>query len=569
MRNSVPAGLFAVLSLGSGAWAQAPTFNTVVLNFPQADGDAYNETSVSVSRVNPNHLIVACNYQRPPFFGNFRKLYYGISTTGILGSHGSQWSQRGELPLPPGYSGTDWQWFDPMTAASQNSDNLWVGCVLRLGPVPIEQAGFAVWRNTAGTGTLALSDPSVINPLAGSKDDKGMLAVGPDRGNPGVETMYLGFTRVNHPDQLNTLMWRKSANGTPGTSWAPPETRILPADPDPQNPPQPRIGFGAMPVVQASGTDAGKLIMVYESPILGWGPSNMITIEVCRHDAPETSQEPGWGTPIRLDRETGGADIFPVEGMSAFTGTMAVGKHPSICRDPADPSTVYVAFIGSVTQHPDIVNPDPPIDQNVDIYISKITYGTTITVLTQRITDQMLGDVSAGLFQNGADQFFPTVTVDGYGGLNLAYMRMPHLPPIDIVNPPVDVTYVRMPQFPVSPSSMLTTYRLTPLYTPFPDQTPRVGDYISIDSSGCLIYVAYPKVEAGYTDRCSTYVTRISICQADIDSTGIVDSGDAMAFGQGFSQGSQNTDMNGDGVHNGTDVQCFLNAYTCGCAQQP
>ena len=87
MRNSVPAGLFAVLSLGSGAWAQAPTFNTVVLNFLQADGDAYNETSVSVSRVNPNHLIVACNYQRPPFFGNFRKLYYGISTTGILGSH--------------------------------------------------------------------------------------------------------------------------------------------------------------------------------------------------------------------------------------------------------------------------------------------------------------------------------------------------------------------------------------------------------------------------------------------------------------------------------------------------
>ncbi len=146
MRNGVPLGLLAALACGSIARGQAlpPTFNTVAMTFPLVNGDAYNETSISVSRTNPNHLIAACNFQQAPYFQNLRWIYYAISTTGILGNHGSQWSEKGLLPLPPGYSGTAWQWFDPMTASSQTGDNLWVGCVFRLGPIPVSTAGFAV-----------------------------------------------------------------------------------------------------------------------------------------------------------------------------------------------------------------------------------------------------------------------------------------------------------------------------------------------------------------------------------------------------------------------------------------
>ncbi len=375
--------------------------------------------------------------------------------------------------------------------------------------------------------------------------------------------MYMGFTRVNHPDLTDSLMWRKSTNGMPGAAWSPLETRILP-----QNAPAPLFGFGAMPVVQPSsaGVDAGKLIMVYEQPG-AFNHSDFARIDVCRNGSPELSQEEYWESAIQLVNETGPGtpSIYPVFGLEAFYGPLVVGQHPSICRDPADARTVYVAFIGSATQYPN------PADQNVDIYIAKITYRLdgVIDRTVQRLSDTLLSD-NTGACVNGADQFFPAITVDGYGGINLAYLRMPHQPITDSLDtPPIDVSYIRFTQFPVPTGSPLAPYRLTQPYSVFPHANPRIGDYISIDSSGCLIYVAYPKVESTVTDRCSVYVTRISVCQADIDNTGVVDANDVVAFGQGFSQGTAGTDMNADGVHNGTDLSCFLNFYTCGCAQQP
>ncbi len=578
MHVRVLAGSFALAAMSVNVLVQ-PTFTTVLMSNASADGDAYNEPCISVSKVNPNLLIVACNFQRAPYVtGDVRRVYYGISTTGLLGTHAG-FAERAFLPVPPGFGGqtSDWRWFDPMTAASYTTDNLWVGCVIRSGA--LNDGGFAVWRNPQSTAALSLTDSGEMR-SSGNREDKGMIAVGPDRLHPGAEVMHLGFARTNYIGGLidDILMWRQSSVGTPGAAWAPVALRILPeapppVPPDPPEPRVPRVGFGAMPVVQTSGLDAGKLIMVYESPRPQYTHSNMTTIEICRNGSPELNDEPSWGSAIRFELETAGPRIYPVEGSSAYYGPLAVGQPPCICRDPADPGTVYVAFIGSPTEYPDIVNPDPPIDQNVDIYIAKVTYvsgGQPPTTVVQRLTDHQLGDISAGLFQNGSDQFFPSITVDPYGGLNLAYMRMPHLPSTDpLYVPPVDVSYVRLAQFPISAGTTFAPYRLTQPYLVFPQAGPRIGDYISIDSSGCLVYIAYPKVEPGLTNLCNTYVTRVTLCQADIDSTGIVDTNDVVAFANGFAQGTEQTDMNSDSVHTAADFECFLNAFTCGCAQQP
>ncbi len=546
---------------GCSMAALGQSFVTVPLTNAAADGDAYDETSIAVSRTNPNHFIVACNFQKPPYVtGPFRRVYYGISTSAMA------WSQWGNLPTPPAYASTEeqsWQWFDPMTTASPTTDQLWVGCVFR--PLPPAVAGFAVWQNPAGAGTLSVSNPGVIAPVTW-KEDKGMMAVGPDRGNAGAETMYLGFTRTNYSGgpSDDILMWRKSADGAPGLGWTPEERRILPGIAEPE----PRVGFGAMPVVlpAGAGADAGRLVMVYERAAGGFSHSTMVTIEVCQNQKPELSEDGHWRDAWVLDREYGfgNTQIFPVESVSAFDGPLAVGLHPSICRHPNEPRTVFVAFLGSATPY----TFSPGDDQNTDIYIAKSTNGGVTFPQVQRITDAMLGDIGPnGLYGEGSDQFFPAITVDGYGGLNVAYLRMPH-GAYEYANPPIDVCYVRIPQFPVPTGTQLTTHRLTPTFLAIPTGSlfPRVGDYISIDSSGCLVYIAYPKVEPAFPDRSNVYVTRVDVCAADIDSTGIVDINDVAAFAGEFSQGTQRTDMNSDGTHNATDVECFLNAYTCGCA---
>ncbi len=144
--------------------------------------------------------------------------------------------------------------------------------------------------------------------------------------------------------------------------------------------------------------------------------------------------------------------------------------------------------------------------------------------------------------------------------------RDPRASPFDTGLPTVDVSYARIPQFPIPANTQLATVRLTPQYQIFPQSGPRIGDYITIDSSGCLVYVCYPKVEPGLGNRCNVYITRISQCDADVDDSGGVDTNDVGAFAVEFSQASQKADMNSDGMHNSLDVERFLNAYTCGCA---
>lgn len=556
----------AALAAAAGS-TRGQSVTTVRLTNATLPGDSYNETSITVSATNGNHLIAACNFDRP---GQSRRIFYGISTTGILGT---PFSESGQIPVPPSLGGppSDWHWTDPMTAASQVGDTLTVGSVIRPA-TPNGSAGFAVFRNPPGTGTLSVTDPGVV-PLLGNSEDKGLMAIGPDTANTANETMYLTFIRRNYtwvdpgpPPSNQTgimLMWRGSSGAWPGAGWAEAESRIDPGNQGEGH----QIGTGPAPVVLSlSSTQPGRLVTVYEVPGNGTS-SNFVRVETSYNQTPHNNLSANWESPelLNVERGTSNLDIFPIDSVTAFAGPLAVGQHPSICLDPNNPNRVYVTFIGSSTEYA------PTGDQNTDIYIARSTDGGATFPLLQRLTDEMLRDIDApgaSQFEHGSDQFFPAITVDGYGGINIVYMRMPHASPND-TNPPVDVSYIRLTEFPLATTARLTPLRLTPLYNMFPQTAPRVGDYLSITSHKCVVYMMYPKVEDDPVNLCNAYITRVSVCVADSDNDGAVTISDVGAFAQGFANMTQATDLNTDGQHTGTDVECFLNAYTCGCAQQP
>jgi hypothetical protein len=132
----------------------------------------------------------------------------------------------------------------------------------------------------------------------------------------------------------------------------------------------------------------------------------------------------------------------------------------------------------------------------------------------------------------------------------------------------MSIMYVRLAEFgSVTDTSILA---LTPTFLiphdPAELSSQGIDEYISIASSGCLIYACYPQCESesGY-DTTNMYISRISICPADVDDNGRVEPGDVSAFGIAFSSQAPAADVNRDGVCTGTDAQYFLNAYTCGC----
>lgn len=188
------------------------------------------------------------------------------------------------------------------------------------------------------------------------------------------------------------------------------------------------------------------------------------------------------------------------------------------------------------------------------------TSTVTHTVEVKRITDAMLGD------DPGVDQFFPVVTVDGFGGINLAYVRMDN---VEAMVPPMRVMYTRMPNWNTMPTPDVTL-ALTPSFpVPHLPSNPTlqgIDEYISIASSGCLIYVSHFECEPEFNySTTNVYVTRISICIADVDDNGLVEIDDVAEFGSAYASHTTPADVNRDGVCNAGDIAAFLNAYSCGC----
>jgi hypothetical protein len=478
-----------------------------------------------------------------------RGVFYGISTSGLANDPG--FSETGFLPAPLLFPDAE-KFLDPMAAASPTSDNLWIGCValdVRSGP---SVTVLSSWRNAAGTGGLQLATPVVTQVDESVLDDKGCLAIGPVNG--GAESVYLAFTRRFDIDcgGHDYMMWARWNAATPPTS-APlafdSEQRIDPDGPSACD----REAFGVSSLVTSSGPNTGRLVVAYR---LGTVTQHDRNIQWCFYNQPVEGppQVDGWSTSDTFDLDSDGNDIFGYNSVS-IPGTFAAQNFPSMAQDPSEPDIVYIAFAGAATA--------PSSDQNVDIYIAQINFlFNPPTVEVKRITDAQLGD------EDGTDQFFPAVTVDGYGGINLAYVKVPVTSPVPLT-PDMRIMYTRKPNWATPPSSD-TLLALTPFFrVPHNPSNPTdqgIDEYISIASSGCLIYVSHFECEPEYNyTTTNVYVTRISICPADTDDNGFVQQGDVAAFGAAYVAQSQPADINRDGVCNGTDVEKFFNAYNCGC----
>lgn len=343
-----------------------------------------------------------------------------------------------------------------------------------------------------------------------------------------------------------------------GRNWPISPNRITAGD---ASDPCRRIGFGAAPVVvPANGLHPIRLVTVYTPESEGQDLP-----EVSYNQNFESQPEIGW---VLTDTDPGPASgsgrldhynmaVFPIYkfNQSDITGgNIVTTNYPSIAIDRTNPQRVYIAFAGKAE--------NTLSNGNVDLFVALSTDGGA-SFLPQnvlRITDAQLYDPVFGPDLEGTDQFMPAVTVDNFGGVNLVYFRLTNG---DIDGWMLDVCYARIASFSGSLTGPVATRRLRPPgWTPVGDPA-RLGDYISIDTSGCDVWVAYPRADtAGHYN---VYAQRISLCAADVDSDAAVTNSDAVAFLSAYSSQQTPADINRDGQVNIWDAQEFVTSFTCGC----
>ncbi len=150
-----------------------------------------------------------------------------------------------------------------------------------------------------------------------------------------------------------------------------------------------------------------------------------------------------------------------------------------------------------------------------------------------------------------------------YGGVNLLYFRIgPVAPPTTeaLPEPDVVVEYVRIASFGVPLTQPVVVRHLTSPWR----AVGALQDYLTIASSGCNIYACYPKAESDGMSQ-NVYISRISVCVADVDSDGVVDEQDITAFTNAYLTTQTAADVNQDGVVSPGDIQTFVTGYSCGC----
>jgi hypothetical protein len=186
------------------------------------------------------------------------------------------------------------------------------------------------------------------------------------------------------------------------------------------------------------------------------------------------------------------------------------------------------------------------------------------------LTDSDLGDPP------GSRQIIAAISVDELGGLDIVYYRAG-----ETIDPPTAwyyrVKYARIKQFaPRHPA--LSTYDLTADFDiigvqglvsdPQPNQpfNYKIGDYCSIDTRGCEVYIGYMSRHEG--GPLAVYVTKMLLdCNdaADVNSDQLLNSLDPLAFADGYATGSAVADVNHDMQVDMLDISRFFEAYACGC----
>lgn len=544
------AGSMLAYSLSTAALGQ-PVGPAIKVNSDWGPTIGYGETAVAVSSQNANEVVAAVIRYGP---GSSIAYAVSVNAAGTM--------NRGILDraacLSAYNSGVD---VDPMAAASPTTGELWVGSLnayQHTPGYPFFSYGFTVARRAPGSTTLdpvvgALCPPGAVY----RPNDKGLLAAGPKADNTSIESLYLAWYRQSaNPSPVNLVHTSApyvSPTQPTGTLWNQP---LLPINPDP-GAVNGIAGNGAAPLVIPSGLNKGRIVVAFAPATFTTTPRRWIYADWSVAQQRLVWSQAGDFAQARVPGSSALHEIVGT-GTADLPGPIVAANFPGIAVDPTNPLKVYVVFAGRS-------DPDTP---NSDLYVAQSLDGgaTFDPSNTLHITDAMVFD------DLGTDQFMPWVAVDGYGGVNLLYYRAPTT---ESVNPILQARHARIVSFSAGSTTPLSVRPLSAqFFAVAPPQTLPLpgagsiwmGDYQMNAAKGCIVWVCYVTTEEG---TYNTYVRRLDVCMADIDSNGAVESADVLAFANAYEAASPAADVDGSGTVNAQDAARFMEAYNCGCGTPP
>jgi hypothetical protein len=384
--------------------------------------------------------------------------------------------------------------------------------------------------------------PNCRSDLHGRFLDKPLLCAGPRPGG-GPESVYVFYS------DYATEPWPESTPRIVGQTATPGPLAWSPGRIDVRRPggTLDEEGTGAAPVVLGGGEHAGRIVCAWRPNFPTGGTP------VCMY-----SDDGGasWGpsAPMALD-QCGADPIYPVEARD-LPAELDEGANtlPSIAADPVDWQRVYVAFWGKST----------PWGGNVDLYIAQSLDGgaTFLPANTLHLTDAHLGDTAAG---TQVDEVMPAVAVDRFHGVDLFWYAMIETEQGVMVQP----KWARIASFSgsVTPAQVFRQALGPSFALPESGGEPApLGDYYTIASSGCLVYAVWMGAQEG---SMNIYVSRMSLCPADVVADGVLDAADVAAFTRAYAAGDLAADLNHDGVVDARDLALFLESMSCDCAGGP
>lgn len=442
--------------------------------------------------------------------------------------------------------------FDPFVASS-SSGELWLGGQEDAGAFPWK--GFVLSRKGRTQSNLdpAASVSMICQFGGGGFYDKALSAWGPD--SAGQPTLHLLYTRSPNSTGCNYGIHWMQAGAVPevDSTWNSLDQRLV-APPSVGNI-CPGDGHGAFPVVVPSGPFAGRLVVAFTPMATSNYPIAAFVNPPSVTWYDWTSGQ--WQARVDLVQMTvdPASRILPLSD-DDVPGSFPIRAFPSMAVDPTNASSVYITFAGTV----DASVPD----RNLDLFIARSTDGGSSFGFSNRlrVTDSMLGDGA------GTDQFMPSIWVDGFGGVNLLYYRV-GVPTTDSdMFPFVQAMYARFAQFQGPLTANPSVIPLSPLFQP-PTTLggQHMGDYCMIAGTGCLLFPCFISTHEGSSNF---YVSRISLCKADVDSDGYVNPpADANQFASAFINAQPAADIDGNGVIDASDVVLVQQALTCGCELPP
>ncbi len=582
-----------LVALGSRASAQQLIANIQVSTTPNP-GHLNAEPTIVASPVNPREVLVAWNGWTPGSSEPGR-VRYRVSTAGFAGE--ALPATPSILPTPNTGGGACGgcnnplnQSFDPVVATSRASPltgDLFVGAFFQRSGTT--DRALALGRKRLGEGDLEANVHYATRCLSNLFFDRPCLMAGRRAPETALgEALYFTFQSTDG----FAYSCRSMAAAPLGSAWECNPVNVCNGYPALITSVQGdagQISLGNPGVVIHSGARAGRLIVA--SCRGGAGLTSAFS-----PNPPEiTWTDVGGGPPscaanpwsvARVLNQYGPPPGNPVAGVNLSTSGVEIPvptdiafmfkSTPSIAVDPADPSNVYIAFIGRSTS-------DTPGE--IDLFIGWTNTGNAygppagdgprfqgqdpgapwgLSRRTHRIADSSL--VAAGESTSGvhAEQFLPALVIDDFGGINVLYCQIHE----NVAAEPPTLYTVRYARWPNraaleagQPPVLLV---LSPPSEPF---TLLQGhEYQGITASRCWVYAAWASKHSG---TWQVYVSCINLCPADADASGTLDPLDPVTFGVQFAAQQAAADVNEDGLISPQDYSDFFAAYACGACPPP